>query len=92
MDRFGLDPFLPFAERVNTVVELVRRGYAERVVISQDASCFIDFFDPAAKRNLVSNWNYHHISDDVLPALLDAGVTEDEIDTILVKNPRRYLE
>jgi phosphotriesterase-related protein len=92
MDRFGLDPFLPFAERVNTVGELVRRGYAERVVISQDASCFIDFFDPAAKRNLVPNWNYHHISDDVLPALLDAGVTEDEIDTILVKNPRRYLE
>jgi phosphotriesterase-related protein len=92
MDRFGLDPFLPFAERVKTVVELVRRGYAERVVISQDASCFIDFFDPAAKRALVPNWNYHHISDDVLPALRDAGVTEDEIDTILVKNPRRYLE
>jgi phosphotriesterase-related protein len=92
MDRFGLDPFLPFAERVNTVVELVRRGYAERVVISQDASCFIDFFDPAAKRALVPNWNYHHISDDVLPALRDAGVTEDDIDTILVKNPRRYLE
>jgi phosphotriesterase-related protein len=92
MDRFGLDPFLPFADRVNTVVELVRKGYAERVVISQDASCFIDFFDPAAKRDLVPNWNYHHISDDVLPALLDAGVTEDEIDTILVKNPRRYLE
>jgi phosphotriesterase-related protein len=91
MDRFGLDPFLPFAERVNTVVELVRRGYAERVVISQDASCFIDFFDPAAKRALVPNWNYHHISDDVLPALRDAGVTEDDIDTILVKNPRRYL-
>jgi phosphotriesterase-related protein len=92
MDRFGLDPFLPFADRVNTVVELVRKGYAERVVISQDASCFIDFFDPAAKRELVPNWNYHHISDDVLPALLDARVTEAEIDTILVKNPRRYLE
>jgi phosphotriesterase-related protein len=92
MDRFGLDPFLPFAERVNTVVELVRRGYADRVVISQDASCFIDFFDPAAKRALVPNWNYHHISDDVLPALRAAGVTDDEIDTILVKNPRRYLE
>jgi phosphotriesterase-related protein len=92
MDRFGLDPFLPFAERVNTVVELVRRGYADRVVISQDASCFIDFFDPAAKRALVPNWNYHHISDDVLPALRTAGVTDEEIDTILVKNPRRYLE
>jgi phosphotriesterase-related protein len=92
MDRFGLDPFLPFAERVNTVVELVRRGYADRVVISQDASCFIDFFDPAAKRALVPNWNYHHISDDVLPALRTAGVTHDEIDTILVQNPRRYLE
>jgi phosphotriesterase-related protein len=91
MDRFGLDPFLPFAERVNTVVELVSRGYAERVVISHDASCFIDFFDPDAKRALVPNWNYRHISEDVLPALRQAGVTEGEIDTILVANPRRYL-
>jgi phosphotriesterase-related protein len=92
MDRFGLDPFLSFEKRVATVVELVRRGYADRVVISQDASCFIDFFDPDEKRALVPNWNFRHISEDVLPALRAAGVSEEDIDMILVTNPRRYLE
>jgi phosphotriesterase-related protein len=91
MDRFGLDPFLSFEDRVNTVVELVRRGYDQRVVVSHDASCFIDFFDPAAKRALVPKWNYRHISEDVLPALREAGITERQINTILVDNPRDYL-
>ncbi|WP_031467199.1 phosphotriesterase family protein [Sciscionella sediminilitoris] len=90
MDRFGIDKFLPFEQRVATVVELVRRGYTDSIVISHDASCYIDFFeDPTV---FGENWNYRHISEDVLPALREAGVGEDDIDTILVKNPRRYFE
>ena len=92
MDRFGLDAFLPMRERVDTIVELVRRGYVEKLVLSHDASCFIDFFDPDAKRALVPNWNYRHISEDVLPAMLEAGLSEADIETMLVTNPRRYFE
>ena len=92
MDRFGLDVFLPFRERVATVVELVRRGYVGNIVLSHDASCFIDFFDPDAKRALVPNWNYRHISEDVLPALAAAGISQSEIHQMLTVNPRRYLE
>jgi phosphotriesterase-related protein len=40
----------------------------------------------------VPNWNYNHISDDVLPALLERGVTEDQVTTMLVDNPRCYFE
>ncbi|MFF4756139.1 phosphotriesterase family protein [Streptomyces sp. NPDC002514] len=89
MDRFGVDAFLPFEQRVATVVELVRRGYAESVVVSHDASCYIDFFESG---EFGDKWNYRHISEDVLPALRAAGVSEDDIDTILVKNPKRYFE
>ena len=70
MDRFGLDVLLPFEDRIATVLELLRRGYAERMVLAHDASCFIDWFDPEAKRQVVPRWNYRHISQDVLPALL----------------------
>ena len=45
MDRFGLDVLLPFEDRIATVLELLRRGYAERMVLAHDASCFIDWFD-----------------------------------------------
>ncbi|WP_455356999.1 phosphotriesterase family protein [Streptomyces sp. SYSU K217416] len=91
MDRFGLDPFLPLATRVDVIVELVRRGFVENIVISHDASCFIDFCDPTAKREMLPNWNYRHISEDVIPAFRKRGLSEQDIDTILITNPQRYL-
>jgi predicted metal-dependent phosphotriesterase family hydrolase len=42
MDRFGLDAILPFEQRVETVAHLCRLGYADRLVLSQDASLLID--------------------------------------------------
>ena len=42
MDRFGLDLFNPTPERIATVAALAARGYADRMVLSHDASCFID--------------------------------------------------
>lgn len=92
MDRFGLDVLLPFEDRVATVLELLRRGYAEKMVLAHDASCFIDWFDPEAKRQTVPRWNYRHISEDVIPALLEGGASEQDIETMLVTNPRAYFE
>ncbi|OZG29595.1 phosphotriesterase-related protein [Williamsia sp. 1138] len=92
MDRFGLDVLLPFEQRVDTVAEMVRRGYAERMVLAHDASCFIDWFDEHAKAAAVPNWIFTHISDDVLPALRERGVSTEQITTMLVDNPRRYFE
>lgn len=91
MDRFGLDVFLPMQARVDTIAALVKRGFVDNIVISHDSSCFIDFFDPADREQLVPNWNYRHISNDVLPALLKAGLDEADIETILVKNPARHF-
>ncbi|MEV5836911.1 phosphotriesterase-related protein [Nocardia sp. NPDC052112] len=92
MDRFGLDVLLPFEDRINTIVELVRRGYLDKIVIAHDAACHIDWFDPVAKAQVAPRWNYRHISEDVIPALIAGGLTDDDIDAILVRNPRRYFE
>jgi phosphotriesterase-related protein len=94
MDRFGIDAVLDFESRVATVVSLCERGYADRMVLSHDASCFIDFFDPdltATREAIMPNWHYTHIHDDVLPALVARGVTQEQIDQMLVGNPRRML-
>lgn len=88
----GLDVLLPFEDRIDTIVELVRRGYLDKVVIAHDAACHIDWFDPVAKAQVAPKWNYRHISADVIPALIARGLTEDDIDAILVRNPRRYFE
>ncbi|HSZ40771.1 MAG TPA: phosphotriesterase-related protein [Trebonia sp.] len=90
MDRFGIDSFATFAERADLVVELCRRGLAGQLVLSHDCSCYLDWFAPGVLDNL-KDWHYLHISQRVLPYLRDHGVTEDEIDTMLVRTPRRIL-
>jgi phosphotriesterase-related protein len=63
-------------------------------VLSHDASCFIDWFgpDPESLRAVMApNWHYEHISDDVLPALREAGVTDAQLDQMLVTTPARYF-
>ena len=94
MDRFGLDLFNPGAERIKTVAALASRGYAPSMVLAHDANCFIDYFGAAhdeVRAAASPNWHYEHITDDVLPALLAAGVTQAQIDTMLVDNPVRYF-
>jgi phosphotriesterase-related protein len=90
MDRFGIDHFATFEGRSDLVVELSRRGLAERMVLSHDTCCYIDWFAPGSLDDL-KQWHYLHVSQDVLPYLRDHGVTEDEIDTMLVRNPARIL-
>ena len=92
MDRFGIDTFLDFESRVAIVAEMCRRGFAGSMVLSHDASCYIDWIDPAALPAILPNWNYTHIHTAVLPALRKAGVSDVDIDTMLVANPRRYFE
>ena len=91
MDRFGLDMFLSFEQRVDTVAELCRRGLAGQVVLSHDAACHVDVFDPETRQRVAPNWHHLHISHDVLPALRARGVTDDQIHQMLVENPRRIF-
>jgi phosphotriesterase-related protein len=94
MDRFGLDIFNPGPERIKTIAALAARGYASSMVLAHDANCFIDYFGAAhdaTRAAAAPNWHYEHISDAVLPALLQAGVTQAQLDTMLVENPVRYF-
>ena len=46
LDRYGLEMFLPIDKRNATAAELLRRGHAERLMISQDFCATIDWFPP----------------------------------------------
>jgi phosphotriesterase-related protein len=94
MDRFGIDLFRTTPDRVATIVALCERGYADRMVLSHDAMCWIDWFGDnytELRAQMLPNWHYEHIHDDVLPALREAGVGDKDIDAMLVDNPRRYF-
>jgi phosphotriesterase-related protein len=90
MDRFGIDHFATFEQRSDLVVELCRRGLAGRMVLAHDTCCYIDWFAPGSLAPL-KDWHYLHVSQDVLPYLRDHGVSDDDIDAMLVANPARIL-
>jgi phosphotriesterase-related protein len=92
MDRFGLENFLPTEKRVEVLARLCAEGYAPKMVLSHDANCWTDMLSEDAKRRTRPRWHYTHISDDILPALRKAAVTEDQIDQMLIRNPRAIFE
>jgi len=87
MDRFGIGALPSAEQRADVIAELCRRGYADRIVLSHDAACYIDWFPHDAARA----GNYTFIHEVVLPALTERGVTAEQIDAMLVGNPRRYF-
>jgi len=92
MDRFGIDLFLSFEDRVNTVAAMCERGHADKMVLSHDAACFMDWLPEDVVPVAMPNWHYLHIHNDVLPALKQRGVTDEQITTMLVDNPRKIFE
>jgi phosphotriesterase-related protein len=90
MDRFGLDPLLPTDQRVATIANLATEGFADRMMLAHDASCHMDWFPPEVYQSL-PDWRFTFIHDTVLPALAHAGVTEKQISTMLIDNPRAFL-
>ena len=91
MDRFGISAYLDDERRTDTVVRLVERGYAGRMILSQDAACYSINSEPSHRQRLEPAWSHHLISDRVLPELRARGVEEAAIEQMMVANPARLL-
>ena len=97
LDRYGLEMYLPIDRRNATAAELLRRGHAERLIISQDFCATIDWFPPEAAeafetQGAIRNWSMTLVFEEVVPALREMGVMDDGVfETIFVENPRRWI-
>ncbi len=93
MDRFGIDFVTNTAERVSTIVEMCKRGYADRMALSHDCTSWADYLPTNQLRHeLLPDHRYHHICKKVVPALQEGGVSQADIDTMFIANPRRHFE
>jgi phosphotriesterase-related protein len=100
MDRYGIDLFLPTDRRNATALELLRRGYAERMFLSQDFDVPIanglDWYPPEVVEQLqaagaATDWSMTFLFESVIPTLKEGGMTDEQLDTMLVENPKRWL-
>ena len=89
-DRFNIEHFNPDEHRIQTLVALVEAGYADRIHLGHDAATFHDFMvgNPLFAEE---HADYLHLSTRILPRLLAAGLTQQQLDQMLVENPRRFF-
>ena len=93
MDRFGINFTITPQQRVKTIAEMVRRGYAAQLTLSHDCCCWSDYFPTVEDYNrAMPDHHYLHIHQEIIPALRDAGVGEADLDRMFVENPRRHFE
>ena len=97
MDRYGLPMFLPTENRNRTVLALLEQGHADRMLLSQDYVVAIDWFPESAIEQLVGgglvqeDWSMTLLFESVIPTLREGGMTDEQLDTMLVANPARWL-
>jgi len=91
MDRYGIDLFLPIEPRNATVIELCRRGHAEKMMLSQDYVSTLDWFPAELIAQTLPKWSFTLVLDEVIPALKEAGVTDEQVNTMMIDAPRRWL-
>ncbi|HEU0101960.1 MAG TPA: phosphotriesterase-related protein [Mycobacteriales bacterium] len=87
-DRCGIDLTVDLDTQVQMLAELCERGYADRVVLSHDRHCTSDWFPENRVRELLPQWDHDYIRGDMVAALKERGVTDRQVTTMLVDNPR----
>jgi phosphotriesterase-related protein len=92
-DRFGLDVIHPDDDRVKSLLALLQAGHEQRVVVSHDSVwCWRgEPAPPEVQAGLAAVWNPTHFHTRIVPRLLEGGASKDQIETLLVANPRRFF-
>jgi len=95
-DRFGLQGIkgVPVNDnrRIASVVGLLALGYAPKILLSHDSIWLgRPFAVPGLISQFLPSWHPTHIFEDIIPLFQQAGITEEQVDTMLVKNPQALL-
>ena len=76
--------FKPDSTRVECLLQLIRAGYTNRIVLSNEAS-----FKCCQKK--YCGYGYAHILETIVPELRFKGVTEEQQNTMLIENIKALL-
>ena len=90
-DERGLVPQPPYcadhindAQRCDMIIRLINHGYLKRILVSQDVFGKI-------RHTSFGGVGYAHILENVVPLMRHKGISDEQIQTIMVENPKRVL-
>lgn len=100
-DRFGIETFISDEKRIDSTTKMIDAGYARSICLSHDATCAAWLGRPVFGGRMVvtaeqiaatlPNWDATHLFKRIVPKLRERGVTQANLDTIFVENPKRYF-
>ena len=93
-DCFGVESYLDEnfcvldtpndAQRINEIIQLIDEGYLNQILLS------CDHWTKHMLRRY-GGWGYDHILTSVVPLMRHKGISDEQIHTLLVENPKRAL-
>ena len=78
-------PFATDVERICALKDLVDSGYVRKVLLATDIchKCLLHKY---------GGWGYDHILTNIVPMMLENGITEDQINVLMKENPQAFLD
>ena len=71
-------------DRINNLVVLLEEGFADQIVLSHDVwlkFCLVHY----------GGMGYAHLLENIVPMMQTAGITDEQIQLMLVENPQRLM-
>ena len=80
-----LGSFATDVERVKFIKKLIEKGYKNQILITNDI-CLKSML------HTFGGWGYDHVITNIIPMMEDFGISSEDIDTIMIQNPIKFLE
>jgi phosphotriesterase-related protein len=83
-DTIGKNNYCPDIFRAKTLKRIAEAGFLSQVILSMDIT----------RKSHLKNWGgpgYIYLFETFLPMLLDYGLSQNQIDMLMIENPDRIL-
>jgi len=78
-------PFAYDIERVQVIKELIDAGFLTKILVTNDL-CFKTML------HSYGGWGYDHILTNIVPMLMEVGITEAQVEMLIKVNPKNFLD
>jgi len=71
-------------DRIECILRLLEKGYGSQITLAHDICSLIQF-------RHYGGWGWDHLLSNIVPLLRYAGVSQQELDVMIIETPRRLL-
>jgi phosphotriesterase-related protein len=92
MGRISIHQIVPNDTRVQVIASLCKEGYADRMTLSHDMQCACTFIPQQFIYDWAPDAKLTYIPQTFIPQLIEAGVSQAQIDLMTIHNPKRVFD